>query len=294
MKTALVTAANDKFFDLVSGLIQSFHDCPESSELGLCVLDVGLTSEQVSTLKSKNAKVVKPGWDLQFNSASCPEWFKALVARPHFPKHFPEYDAYVSIDADAWLCNWDGVALLIKAMKTSGFAIVPELDRSYAHCYQLRPNVTKNVRETYVESFGEETARLADAPIINAGVFAMRRDLPFWDIWAKTLHGALQRSIRSLSEQCALNYCIYTGQIKAHFLPSWCNWNCSSALPVLNPSTRQLHSPAIPFEQISICHLVDAKRQVYEIQGTDGFKRKLALTYDAIRKSDLDAAKVTA
>src|SRR5436190_1683025 len=281
MDAAIVTAADASYFDLLQDCISSIRRHPRATSLDLCVLDVGLSEQQVETIRPQVTHVRSPGWDIEFAAqASCPPWFRAFVSRPFLPKHFPEYELLIWLDADTWLCNWDAIDLLQAAGERSGFVAVPELDRSYSHCFHLRPGVLRNLRETYEQGFGREVAeRLAVLPVINSGVLAIRRDSSAWSAWVTILQQALARSTRFLVEQCALNVAIYTGQIKPHFLPSWCNWNCAHATPLLNPATGELHSPMMPYERISICHLTDVKRQAVDVTGTDGAVRHIPLTY---------------
>ena len=45
MKTTIISGADASFFDLLLQLVQSIRACPESRDVDLCILDVGLTSE---------------------------------------------------------------------------------------------------------------------------------------------------------------------------------------------------------------------------------------------------------
>jgi hypothetical protein len=283
MRVAIVTGADASFFGLLSELIDSYEAAGGRESAELCAFDLGLTSEQVQIISPRVARVVQPRWDYPFGNAQVPGWFAALTARPHLPTYF-DHDIILWVDADAWFCNWEAAALLIRAAQTHELVAVPELDRAYAHCFGLRPQVAANLLDTYREAFGDVAAqRFAHLPVVNAGVFAMHRDSPGWKIWGDLLGQALQRSTRRLVEQCALNVALYTGRIRPHFLPSWCNWNCGGALPWLNPATRQLLAPMLPNEVISICHLMDVKMQAVEVQCTDGRRRSMALTYGSVR-----------
>ena len=292
MKTTIISGADASFFDLLLDLIQSIRACEESREVDLCILDVGLTRQQIAQLTPLVTRIVPAEWNLEFPGLHmpdiCPSWFKAMYCRPYFPRYFSEYELMVWIDADAWLCNWEAMKLLLRAGQTHGFAIVPEIDRAYAHCFQPRQDVLNSLREAYLLGFGAEAAaRFPSLPVLNCGVFAMRRDVPFWDIWAEILAQALQQCVGPLIEQCALNIAVYAGRIPACFLPSWCNWNCAHCVPILDPVTRNLLVPLLPNEPISICHLVDRKRQPADVLCTDGGTRRLPLTYEAVRLSVL-------
>jgi hypothetical protein len=289
MKTTIITGADASFFDLLWGLVQSIRACPESREVDLCILDVGLSAQQIAQLTPHVTRIVPAGWDFEFpGRLEAPSWYKAMYCRPFFPRYFPEYDLLVWIDADAWMCNWEAMKLLMAAAGSQRMAIVPEIDRTYTHCYQLRPDVLENLRGAYLAAFGEDAARRYPLlPVFNCGVFAMLRDVPHWKTWSEIMVQALQQCLGALIEQCALNVAAYTGRIPVYCLPSWCNWNAAHAVPMLNPTERTLHAPLLPHEAISIVHLTDIKRNAVKQLGTDGATRLLPLTYDAIRLGEI-------
>ena len=291
MKTTIISGADASFIDLLLQLVQSIRACGESRDVDLCILDVGLTPQQVSQLTPLVTRIVPAEWNLDFPARHrpdmCPSWYKAMYCRPFFPEYFPDYELMVWIDADAWLCNWEAMKLLLRGGQMNGFAIVPEVDRAYPHCFVPRQSVLTNLKNTYYAGFGPDAARFASMPVLNCGVFAMRRDVPYWGIWAEILARALQQGVGPLIEQCALNVAVYNNQIPACFLPSWCNWNCAHSVPILDPQTRNLLVPLLPFEPISICHLVDCKRQSLNVTCSDGTFRHMPLTYEAVRLLEL-------
>ena len=50
---AIVTLADSKYFELLEELIDSIQSHEESKNVSICVLDAGLTKDQVSKLKKK-------------------------------------------------------------------------------------------------------------------------------------------------------------------------------------------------------------------------------------------------
>ena len=60
MKTnAIVSLADEKYFDLLIELIESIKTKPESKEIAICVLDAGLNNNQREQLKNKVDEVIK-------------------------------------------------------------------------------------------------------------------------------------------------------------------------------------------------------------------------------------------
>ena len=52
-KKAIVTLADSNYFNLLIELVSSINKFPQSSEVKICVLDAGLTVEQVKILETK-------------------------------------------------------------------------------------------------------------------------------------------------------------------------------------------------------------------------------------------------
>ena len=65
-----------------------------------------------------------------------PAQFKAMTARPHLPRYFPDHDPIVWIDADCWIQDWRAVAMLKLAAADFGLDIVPEIGRSYSTMFR--------------------------------------------------------------------------------------------------------------------------------------------------------------
>ena len=57
---AIVTLADSKYFDLLEELIDSIKSFKESNNVSICILDAGLTENQIKTIKSKIRKNCSP------------------------------------------------------------------------------------------------------------------------------------------------------------------------------------------------------------------------------------------
>jgi hypothetical protein len=287
MKTAIVTAGDEKYFGYLSELLASIERCRSNGEgagIDVCVLDVGMSPDQRAQLQGRVTRVVEPGWDYNIKSRTAiPRFFQAQLSRPHLPKHFPEYERFVWLDADVWLQDWRGVELLLQASEKPVMAIVPEMHQGYRHVYRLRPDLERELQMYHGMMFGQETGNwLATLPVFNSGVFAMRADTVFWRNWGDVLGRAAPKYMGFLTEQCSLNMAIYTGLVTAYAMPAWCNWICSEATPMYDPAGRCLVSPLLPHEKISMVHLVDAKKNPPPVMGLDGISRQMALTFAGV------------
>jgi lipopolysaccharide biosynthesis glycosyltransferase len=59
LKKAIVTLADANYFELLIELIESIKRFPGSKEIKICVLDAGLSSDQIKTLSSKVHNIKK-------------------------------------------------------------------------------------------------------------------------------------------------------------------------------------------------------------------------------------------
>jgi hypothetical protein len=174
------------------------------------------------------------------------------------------------------------IELLIRAAADQTLAIVPELHPAYAHLYN-RGNARRLVYETAKAGWDEEIARnLLAQPILNSGVFALRRDAPHWLAWQEQLRDGLSQSAGKLLEQTALNLAVYGNDLPFHALPAWCNWVCVHASPVIDLARRCLTEPTLPHEKLSIIHVTTLRDQRAAINTTDGKQVEADLSYRGI------------
>ena len=81
MKTAIVTLSDSGYFHLLEELIDSVNSFAESSSVGICVLDAGMTDEQLTKIKNKVHSIEKAKWDIPVPSSKIKgkEWLKSQV-----------------------------------------------------------------------------------------------------------------------------------------------------------------------------------------------------------------------
>lgn len=251
---AIVTAGDDAYLPLLQGLVRSIRGCPQGAVAPIVVLDVGLGPAARDWLGAQDVRCVAPGWDHR-PDRPVPEYMKAMLSRPHLPRHVPDAEIILWLDADCWVQDWSAVDLLLRGAEATGFAIVPELDRSYTPLYNGTPYAL-HLHEWYKACFDEATARhLCAYPLLNCGVFAARRDAPHWDLWGRLLADSLRRTVLFVSEQVALNVALRTGGLPFSQLPATCNWICFRAPPLCSDDGRVLLEPQLPHAPLGIVHL---------------------------------------
>ena len=85
---AIVTLADSNYFELLEELIKSIKIHDQSKNISICVLDAGLTEQQVKILKEKVYSVKKAEWDIKVPGYKVlkKEWLKSQVSRAFIPK----------------------------------------------------------------------------------------------------------------------------------------------------------------------------------------------------------------
>ena len=288
MQIIIITAADANYFELVRGTILSVREKPEGENVAIGFFDLGCTPQQLQWLKTQVNIIQKPDWDFDFPGQNeAPHYLKGLLARPFLRRYFPNFDIYLWIDADAWVQDWQAVELLVKGAAKRGLAVVPELDRGYYLAYGKLPWYWQFVYRDYQAAFGEEVAQnLHSYPTINAGIFALQKDAPHWEIWAEYLEQGLQRHVSLMTDQIALNRLVYGTEMfdKTEMLPARCNWSCNFGLPVWDKHQACFVEPYLPQEAIGILHITGHKHDLVKLATTDGNQIEISLRYQPIKK----------
>jgi predicted O-methyltransferase YrrM len=290
MQIIIITAADANYFELVRGTILSVREKPEGENVAIGFFDLGCTPEQLQWLKTQVNIIQKPDWDFDFPGKNeAPHYLKGLLARPFLRRYFPNFDIYLWIDADAWVQDWQAVKLLVKGAAKRGLAVVPELDRGYYLAYGKLPWYWQFVYRDYQAAFGEEVAQqLHSYPTINAGIFALQKDAPHWEIWAEYLEQGLQRHVSLMTDQIALNRLVYGTEMfdKTEMLPARCNWSCNFGLPVWDKHQACFVEPYLPQEAIGILHITGHKHDLVKLATTDGNQIEISLRYQPKKKQN--------
>ena len=264
MRFTIATAADAGYFPLLRDLVTSIRDKPQGRQAPLSVLDLGLAADHLAWLEHQGATVVAPDWDVTFpGMETTPRVLRAQVSRPFLPKHFPGYDIYLWIDADAWVQDWRVIELYLSVARQGELAIAAEIDRAYKRHYK-RPKIFgwTLTYKCYRTAFGWRAAeRLGRNPMLNVGAFALRADAPHWDVWIRLLAEVLQRTRFIFVEQIALNYGIFALHLPTNILPAYCNWMVGDAAPAYDPKRRYFVEPYAPYEPLGIVHLAGADQK---------------------------------
>ena len=262
---AIVTLADSTYFELLQELIGSIKSHKENNDISICVLDAGLTQDQINLIKTKVYSIKKAKWDIDVPGYKVikKEWLKSQVSRAFLPKYFPEFKKYLWIDCDAWVNSWSAVELYFKACEKGklgitqsigpGYRIMTKVNWLFGKFASIKSQNYKHAKSSGIE---ENIARkLAFAPHINIGVFSLEKTSKCWDVWQKNLKKTLSKGKIFGSEGLAINIAVYHDNIDVEFLPLKCNWITSHLLPKFDNQNNTFVEPFLPNEKIGIMHL---------------------------------------
>ena len=233
-ENAIITLADSNYFEMLNELVDSININPESKKISICVLDAGLTQEQIKLIEKKVYKIKKANWDIEVPKykAIGKEWLKSQVSRAFLPNYFPEFKKYLWIDCDAWVNNWSCIELYFKACENGKLGITQTMGPGY----RIMTNVkwlfgkfalikSQNYKHAKSSGINEADARkIAFAPHLNIGVFSLEKNSSCWESWQNNLRKTLSKGKIFGSEGLAINLSVYVDDLPVEFLPLYCNW----------------------------------------------------------------------
>ncbi len=265
-RIALVSGADANYYPLLQEWIHSVRRFPESQNVDICVIDAGLTPEQVKELKSQVAHVINPDWptNLPASKIKGQEYLKACVCRPFIPKLFPSYDIYMWMDSDTWVQNWDSVALFLRGAteKKDSITITNGADRHYQRQVRIKwlwrwpYRVASFYFSNGCKAFGFKTAKqLSSQYVLSAGCFALRGDAPHWKRWQELAIIAMKKGKLYPAEQLSLGVLVHLEGYKVELLPAYTHWLFGTK-PLWDSAKKQFIEPFLPHQPLGVLHLV--------------------------------------
>ena len=263
-KKTIVTLSDSNYFPLLEELIHSIRKFKESENINICVLDAGLTPNQVDKISTSVDEIKKAEWDIEipFHKKN-KEWLKSQVSRAFLPKYFPNYDKYLWIDCDAWINSWSCIENYFKACENSKLGITQSIGPGYRSLAKVNWILgkfavikTQNYKHAKMSGVSENNARkIAFAPHLNIGVFSLMKNSPSWQTWQNNLKKVLNKGRVFGSEGLAINMSVYIDEVETEFLPLNCNWIASNLLPKFDEINQTFVEPYLPNNKIGIMHL---------------------------------------
>ena len=263
-KNTIISLADANYFNLINELIDSINRFEESKEVDICIMDAGLTGEQIKILEKKVFQIKKAKWDIIVPDSKIKgkEWLKSQVSRAFLPNYFPGYKKYLWIDADAWVNSWYAIELYFQGCENKKLAIATSADRSYGRLLRVdwmfggfAKIKSQNYKHAKSSGFSEKISReVALKPHLNIGLFSLEKNAPHWEIWQGNLRKALSSGKIWGSEQIAMNITIYSDKLDVEILPAYCNWTYLEILK-FDKKKNTFVEPYLPNHEIGIIHL---------------------------------------
>ena len=264
-ENTIVSLADEKYFNLLEELIESIKSFPDSKNIAICVLDAGLSQDQIDKIKNKVDEIKKAEWDIEVSSLKVKgkEWLKSQVSRAFLPKYFPNYKKYLWIDCDAWVNDWSSIELYFKACDKGKLGITQSIGPGYRVLSKVKWLFGKlaiiksqNFKHAVSSKINMQKARkIAFAPHVNIGVFSLEKSSSVWNVWQNNLKETLKHGRIFGSEGLAINLSVYVDNVDTEFLPLGCNWIASNVLPKFDESKGEFVEPYLPNNKIGIMHL---------------------------------------
>ena len=294
-KTIIITFSDNNYFNLLKDLISSIQRFPQSSNVSIGILDGGLEENQKKYLKGKVEYLKLANWDLEVSKIKVRgrDYLKNHVCRAFLPKYFPNYEKYIWLDCDTWINDWKAIEYLIKGSDDGKLAAVQTIAPGYRDIGRVKwlfkslaQIKTQNFKHATSSGFSKEIAqKIAFAPNINAGVFALERDSSFWNVWRNYLRQAIKKGRIFSSEQLAMNIAVYYHNEPVEFLPPMCNWILDHLLPYFDEKRNCFVEPYLPYNNIGIMHLAS------KIKGENSKMKKFEDTFFDIKTIDNNIIK---
>ena len=263
-KNTIISLADANYFNLINELIDSINRFEESKKVDICIMDAGLTGEQIKILEKKVFQIKKAKWDIIVPDSKIKgkEWLKSQVSRAFLPNYFPGYKKYLWIDADAWVNSWYAIELYFQGCENKKLAIATSADRSYGRLLRVdwmfggfAKIKSQNYKHAKSSGFSEKISReVALKPHLNIGLFSLEKNAPHWEIWQGNLRKALSSGKIWGSEQIAMNITIYSDKLDVEILPAYCNWTYLEILK-FDKKKNTFVEPYLPNHEIGIIHL---------------------------------------
>lgn len=297
-RLALVSAANDRYLELLEGMLGSLGG--KLKEFDLKIIDLGLSPESVSRLKRFQERVefAEPGWRRAVpGNHSTQQHKKVHVAKPYIPQIFPDYDGYLWVDADVWFQDPTALDDYVSAAVQAGAAFSFESHPMYRSIQKVRhfrvlgKLFIKGVKDYFFQKtlrmFGPTVAlEVGYQQVLNSGIFFIAAGSEIWSAWQQTLEAAdLKRHYKStqISDQTCLQVALIRRKLPCGIVPATHNWLPGRAAPLFDTATGKLLDPMFPNVPIKAIHLVGFRSKGFRLPTRDGGHIETDLSWSAFQ-----------
>ena len=259
----IVSGGDAKYFPLLADLVASIRRLAEGKQAALGMLDGGLAQEQISWFEAEGVKVVKPGWPVTSTEIRTRgrEYLLINLNKPALDQLFPDYDVIIWLDGDTWVQTWDAIPLFIQVARKGKLAVVSRasrlqtkhmrMQRRWFGWFEPRGVLYKNAKMAKLPS--RLALSLVNRPVLNAGAYALRQDVPHWERWRAWQKLCLRHGRPFCSDQLSLALAVYEDRMPYEALPEVCNYMGPWRI---DRDKGLLVDYFAPYNPVSVVHLI--------------------------------------
>jgi hypothetical protein len=281
----IATGADAAYFPLVEELLASIRAAAPDHRIAFGVIDGGLTEAQRAWLIARRVIVADPSPPAAARRAVRKRpALKVNLAKPELDLLFPTHTTLLWLDADTWVQRWSAVEMMLGAAASGALAVVPDGGRFWTRQTEVRWLLGGWRGLAQLRTFNFKNAWNAGLPVaicrdigtralLNAGVFALRRDAPHWARMRHWRDRVLRRGKPFTSDQLAMALTVYVDELPLELLPETCNFISPHRV---DPENVTLVESYYPYPPVGIVHLSAQKSMRFdpdvttELLGLDG------------------------
>lgn len=270
----IVTGADEAYFPLLLELILSIRKHGEGSILPVGVIDAGLTDNQKEILSTHNCVIRKfdNGTPLIKKAIESRNALAVNLGKLWLDVIFPEYDLFVFLDADTWVQSWSSINLLIGAASENSLAIVDSWNR-YRDTLPIRWYMglipvfrSFNIKAAFHAGLPISVLKkMSRYPDLNAGVYALKRDVPHWERMRYWQNIILKKGRPFTSDGLAMALACCIDELYLQRMPEICNYTMQ---PLYDEHEKVFLDPYYPHMPIGIIHLAAQKKVRFDSNAT--------------------------
>jgi len=283
-RTILVTGADARWYPLLQAALNSLFDTNCRGSVAIGLLDLGLDTDQLSSVAANEIQIVKPDVEVNPAHAKTHGLGGALgrAARFHLRDYFPGYEVYIWFDADAWVQTTEFLEPFILGARRRGAAVAREDGIGYCFSEREKRWWNGNMMRLYGRVRGTYLSMLKS---INLGVLALAANAPHWAVWEKRFRQAVDHLNKLDVDQHAFFAAIHLDRLDVQFMPARFDWICTLSTPKWNPNRGLFCEPGRQHRPISILHLAGpSKERQYDVATLAGTSIGTGLTYEDARR----------
>ena len=264
-RVTIVSSSDDRYAPLLLELIESIRAHPQSASVDISVISAGMSDRYARRVAEAADNFAEGRWHLPLSKRRFRgrEYLKARIVKLFLPEYFQDYDIYIWLDADCWVCDWRAIDLFVEGAARGSLAMVYDDNSSRG---KLGGKISWLFgRYPIVKTYGYKHGMRALLPMatvrrltmvrpLNGGAFALPAGAPHWD--------AVQRHMARLtkygrivgSNQLAFAMAVALDGLPIERLPEWCNYMDT---PRVCARTGRLVTHYLPHSPVGVMHLCD-------------------------------------